>query len=535
MVFDPTLGATVVLPPTSQASRAARGAAASTIEANTALRDIDLARQGYNLASPSGNYTAAPTPTLLALVPVGAQNGNTNSSNDTTNNSLNSRMSCWAPANSDITNIQLIYPTFATIPTEADWPVSPYTVTAAIEYPAGTFYPVFTAAGSRTLTVNAGRSTLGNFAACPVVIPAGAQFWVKSYVQWATGNFWMTTHKATYHIGEWTRRAVGATDLTLDVTAQATTTNLYGFGPNVFGSMITTASVLGVIGDSISVSDGYPRPGNIGGSTWIGEAMRGALPVLNLGAGGDTMTAYLNRSDGRMSLMRDRITHLMFLLCRNDVASADTLATLQSNLQRCLAPWLADGVKVWAATCIPTSTSSDGWATVANQTAAATEAKRQQYNAWLMTNWASLGLQGVMDWAHAVDPGDIGKWSADGTVYNGARGFATVTNGVITACAQGGYNGDSSGATNGYPANQTGIPLAVTNMPGDPGRDAVITGNTNASGLMNTYTVANGGYGYLYQPMITIPGRWTNDGVHPNRRAVDQMIRLTALRPEMFV
>ncbi len=71
---------------------------------------------------------------------------------DTTHDSLNSRMRCIAPASAAIREIVLAYPGFCMRPFEVAFPSS-YSVTAAVEYPAGIFTPV-TVAGRRTLRVD---------------------------------------------------------------------------------------------------------------------------------------------------------------------------------------------------------------------------------------------------------------------------------------------------------------------------------------------------------------------------------------------
>src|ERR1044072_5927307 len=97
----------------------------------------------------------------------------------TTQNSLNTRARFLAPSSSSISDIILAYPGFGSDGTfaEVDLPGA-ITVTAAVEAPAGTFYPVYTTAGSRSLTVTPGR-TFAEFLPCPITIPAGAEFFVK--------------------------------------------------------------------------------------------------------------------------------------------------------------------------------------------------------------------------------------------------------------------------------------------------------------------------------------------------------------------
>ena len=89
--------------------------------------------------------------------------------------------------------------------------------------------------------------------------------------------------------------------------------------------------------------------------------------------------------------------------------------------------------------------SSDFWATKANQTPVnAIYRQRVNYNARLTGGWQSMGLAGVFDCAHAIDPGDLGVWGADELSRGyGGGGFATVLNGSVASVRLGasGANG----------------------------------------------------------------------------------------------
>jgi hypothetical protein len=47
--------------------------------------------------------------------------------------------------------------------------------------------------------------------------------------------------------------------------------------------------------------------------------------------------------------------------------------------------------------------------------------------------------------------------------------------------------------------------------------------------------VERGGHNYTLPPLIAALGAWTPDGVHPSKRAYDQMIAATGLGPTRFV
>ena len=451
---------------------------------------------------------------------------------DTTSNTLQSRMGVLTPTGASATDIVLSYPQFSCNIPEADFGVT-YTVRAAIEYPAGTFTPVWTAAGSRDLVVAPGRGMV-SFQPAPVWIPAGTKFWVKTFASWTPGNFYLSNHAASWISGDGTRRGTGLTD---DTTTAATpvTTSSAGFGPSVYGRLSNPSVVLGLIGDSImqtAVETGEPT------TNWsfVERAMRGVVPVLNTARNSDSMALYLQRNGGRMSALRDSITHLFMGLGRNDLG-ASSLATMQANYAKIIAPFLVRGVKVYGNSITPYVTSSDGYVTVANQTivsAGGRETVRVQFNDWLRTNWASLGLSGFYDWGRAIDPTDSGKWQVDGTPGQSAQGFATLTGGAVSSVAMGSFLTSSNSGGFNYPLSTT-VACVVTNYPGTPGSGAAVTGSTNGSGLVTSYAVDAAGSGYTYPPMVSPRGSWTNDGIHPDARGYDQIISLCNIRPDTLV
>lgn len=450
---------------------------------------------------------------------------------DTTSNTLNSRMGVNAPSGASLTDIILSYPQFVNLIPEADFGVS-YTVTAAIEYPAGTFTPVYTAAGSRSLSVVPGR-TFQSFEPCPILIPAGARFWIKTFASWTPGNFHLSAKCASFVAGDGTARGTGLPDNTL-VAGTPTTTSIAGFGPTVYGRLGSTTAVLGIIGDSIcqtAAEAGDP----VTGYQFLQRAMLGVIPVLNSGRNSDTLVAAAGRNDGRSAAFRDRITHLWMALGRNDMSngSESLVRTLYQNI---INPYLARGIRVVGNTITPYTTSTDGWITAANQTIVTNrEACRIDFNNWLRTNWQSLGLTALYDWAHAVDPMDTGKWNFDSVgTGRSAQGFATLSGDAVGSVAMGSYLLSNNSGGSAYAISST-TPCVVTNYPGTPGSGAVVTGNVNGSGLVTTYTVNNGGSGYTYPPMVTPAGSWTHDGIHPDARGYDVIISQCDIRPDAFV
>lgn len=337
--------------------------------------------------------------------------------------------------------------------------------------------------------------------------------------------------------GSWTTFGTDASDATLVAGNQVPTSLASGFGPAVLGRLKTPTIVLGMMGDSISRALENPDPILYYSGTFIGRAMRNQFPVIRLDKAAETMANYVSHPQGRNSLLRDAITHIILAHGRNDIEVV-TPATLEATLQQAADPFLARGVAVYAVTLLPTTTSTDGWATIANQTIASTSVNtnRVQYNDWLRGNWASIGLSGIFDWADAVETSrNSGIWKADNlSAGYGAMGITTISAGSVVTCAQqfAGVLTVLNGV--GYP-NGTVVPCTVFNQPGDnTGQGAVITANINGSGYASTFNVVNSGLNYTLPPWVMVKGAWTSDGIHPRGGTYSAIISLTGMGPGAF-
>lgn len=475
------------------------------------------------------------TSNQFALATSGSGIATPAGSDDTTNNSLNSRMPCLAPMLSAIQDIVLSYPGWAMIPQEADYP-SAYTVTAAIEYPVGTFWPCYVN-GSRTLTVPISH-TESRFDPVAITIPAGATFYVKSWVTWTVGHFYLSPSLACATLAtSWTKRGTDVADLTLDATTQTGTSSSFGFGPHVFGTLATPCATLGILGDSLVPAGGFPDPVLLGSEHgWPVEAMLGKLPAVNLASSGSGITQSMLRQEGRQYVLRQSCTHILYGFIHNDMNNGGkTLAEAQALLRAGTAIYLNRGQKVFPVTCTHAGTSTNGFIDQINQGPldAGINAQRIAFNNWLLANWQSEGFAGVFDWAHVTDPGDVGKWPSTGSaVVNVARGNPTMSGRAIASVTVCVYQGQTARGS-GYPVSTT-VPAFVIPYPDDTGtHGGVVTAQTDSGGFVTGFTVVSGG-DYSMRPMICATGSYTTDGVHLTTLGRMQMIAQTGLRPGLF-
>jgi hypothetical protein len=244
------------------------------------------------------------------------------------------------------------------------------------------------------------------------------------------------------------------------------------------------------------------------------------------------MQIYASRHECRDSFARNpvsgdiAITDLYFAFGRNDLGVAPTLAAMQALFLPILNVWQSRGVRVRGMTLTPQSTSTDGWITVANQTNNSTNTLRIQWNNYLRANWKSLGLTALDDWAWAIDPTDSGVWGVEPgmvTQQVSAACRTVLTNRAITGATASTITGAIFKGS-GYPASST-VPCTVYPFYGDTGLGGgQITGNTDGTGAVTTYTI-NAGGDYDYPPMVALPGKWTADGLHPSVRGYIEILR----------
>lgn len=315
------------------------------------------------------------------------------------------------------------------------------TITASIEYPSGTFHQV-TFGGLTTGTFTSGTQ---NLLADPVniLIPRGGRFWVRSYVFSATGNCVFSAGTVTDVTATVSGEAcTTSTGAGTDQTMSGTVTN----NPPATGAAFFPTAILGlsnvssvfVIGDSRCQGTGDNPVLNIGysGTGEIGHSLDPRRPYMNCGSGSDqvqhinTPLAGSAGSPLRMSLAVYH-THAHAQAGTNDLtAGALTAAQLEAQLLTLygtlsgITGAAGTNLKVSANTIAPVTTSTDSWATVANQTVVPSNAARIAVNTWLKALPAPLWA--VFDTAAVgEEPTAPGKWKAP-TGSTGITGAVSV-------------------------------------------------------------------------------------------------------------
>ncbi|QFG09575.1 lysophospholipase L1-like esterase [Arthrobacter phage TripleJ] len=293
--------------------------------------------------------------------------------------------------------------------------VNDITVRAALLY-SGVYYPLYFR-GSRDITITPG--VIVETDRISIDIPTNTSFQIMTYVTVATsGQKWPLNKLYVRSYGEEYVPSVTPSDLTTTGGFTAAG-NTNGYGPmQVLCRNTNTNPYVAIIGDSISDATGDLT--NIGGVDGLerGFVVRALIPdfpfqVLSQ-PGGQAAQFNFGSMGKRFNMLGDAEVATVSYGA-NDLSGGKTFAQLQASLQYIYDYCAARGMRVFATTITPKTTSTDGFTTLANQTIAysgAAELVRTQINDWIRTKPAPLS--GYFDTADAAESGrNSGKWRVD--------------------------------------------------------------------------------------------------------------------------
>lgn len=294
------------------------------------------------------------------------------------------------------------------------------TVTASIEYPAGTFNQV-KKNGSASISIPDLSTVMSD--PMGITIPANAQYWVHVHADGGSGGFYPYGMPTKTGLGDGFENGASVTDKTM-------------VGGELTSGFFTTYSALAVLGEPQEWAPAYIFVGdsitagfhemdtaahsNAGGDA---DANYGALERLIGGAGygyinlgaPSTTTAQWNTTNGlrlRQELLRDVGTHMVNALGRNSWGAGVSAASMLTDMNAVNTLFHEMGLKVFGGTNLPNTTSSDSWATLGNQTIGVRESIRLQHNA----NFASGAFSyqaAYLDLSLYAADAATGKWRVD--------------------------------------------------------------------------------------------------------------------------
>lgn len=414
------------------------------------MATIDLLKLGATQARLFGHLNQSyPLPANAGLFPLVegqfygqlATNCRILNSKASTNKSISTRN--HHRARGAITEIAMVLPNWYVdrSTSKLEYPNSAGTICAAsIEYPAGVFHRLTFAGSVREVNPGGGYLVSGFV---PIAIPDNAEFWTNIWCSSATSVVFF--NGATGQVGgNGERGTVATTDVTDFTMASHTgTAQVYGLWPVALIGR-TTAKACAIMADSLGegVGDVGDSADHVG---LLARLIGPSHPYMNLSQSGDRLELMLQSAAKRLGLLV-YVRSVIFGLGINDIGAGRSLNQIKADM---LLAWarakaeLASGGRVFQTTITPSTTSSDSFASLANQTAAAFfsiagNGTREQLNDWLRDgapmkdNVAAIiaavdairaghtahPLAGVAELADAVESSrNSGKWKTDGTAY----------------------------------------------------------------------------------------------------------------------
>jgi hypothetical protein len=381
-----------------QAAAAASAAAASASATSAALSETNAASYAATALAASVGVTAPGKVTAFV-----ATRCHVATAGNTTYMQMNSRIR--HQMRDAVTSVQLLYGNWyvADNGTETAGPGT-ITVSAALEYPEGTFTQVKWS-GATSVTIAPGQNApLSD----PVDLPAGDGAWFveRTWQQAPSGGIIFQQHKHSMGGDLSEYAASGLADKTLTGTITDNSTSVACYGAIAIVGLTAKRAAL-IVGDSRNAAgastvhfDADSNKGNYGHAV-------GAHMGYCIGAKSGQQIQHVISSHSRLVALAAYATDVLIQEGINDLSAGATGATVVSRLQTLIGYFT--GKKIWVATIEPYSSSTDGWTTVSGQTAAGWDAHRVYYNNAVRAGIA--GVEGYFEFADVVESArDSGKW-----------------------------------------------------------------------------------------------------------------------------
>lgn len=377
-----------------------------------------------------------------------------------TDTDSNTRLSLFNQTGAAVTKAVLYWANWRATPTNEVAGANTITITASVEYPAGTFQQV-TFGGSTSTSVVVDELKASDEIAFSVPIPSGAQYWVRTYVSVGAGLKWPLGYLVNTARGEAADFSTGA-DRTLSgtITNAGASATRRGFGPigmKATGFVGTPVSrAFATIGDSFGMQAGDGNFDAKGSGGWNGRALTDKYPHVNFAISGtkaaDNLPANFTRRKAALDAFG--VTDIICTWGHNDLAAGRSVAQIQADFATIWAGW--SEFRIHHTTSSPRVTGT--YLTAAGQTVATTgggfaggvSSRRHLLNVNLRT--VPSPLAGVVDLSNAVDVDDNNTLTPGGGKWLSGNGGVGSTNVHVT---QTGAATDST-TGDGTHANVTG-------------------------------------------------------------------------------
>lgn len=311
-------------------------------------------------------------------------------------------------------------------------------------------FPVTFRGGQKEVTIDQGRIISDPIA---FDVAVGDTIWARTYVSAGTPR---ATARTVTGDGE----GLAATDLTAAAAGAVTASASWVWAPSGFLSTTRLGSknaAIGICGDSIAYGQG-DSTGDVYGYL-VRSANTAGLPWVMAARASETVGAVVDINYRHRGPLVSGCQRVYTAYGRNDLTNGNATSLIQINLVKFWKRIARRGPIQYAMTVTPRTTSTDAWATTANQTTAdaAQETRRVELNTWLragapldpttllavaagtagavVAGQAAHPLAGIVEVADAVETArNSGIWkaayTADG-LHPNATGHAAMSAAVV--------------------------------------------------------------------------------------------------------
>jgi len=315
-------------------------------------------RGGFTFGKLAANRTQAPTA-------IG--------SNQSANVPLTFLRHHYASPFGDISDIELIdvHWYFDDTNRRVTLPGSTVTFKRYLEYPAGVYWPVRWGGNSTVTNIDGGQSISDPVSG--LVVPAGEKFWERTVVTAVTGTgvLCLTQTPAS-------GTALGITDGSVagdfgNSTGTFNSGTVSTVGAAAIRATVAAANARSIVlvGDSITYGQGdISSTGAKGGSGWSSRMFDARMPWTKIAKPGQSIAQLLSATT-RLNTFLAAINYSEALISHgtNDLSDGSSVASIQANFVTLAGLLNKSGAAlIHQSTLPPQTTSTDSWATVANQT-----------------------------------------------------------------------------------------------------------------------------------------------------------------------
>jgi hypothetical protein len=339
---------------------------------------------------------------------------------NTTNRQLMSRSPHYA--RDDITSLKVAIPNWRVrnaSPFDEQGVGSTATVTASVEYPSGTFTRVLFG-GVASGTIANGSTIFSDYT--NVNIPNGSLFWIRIYYTSSTGV--LSIPQDTSAIGSGLETGVSGIS---DKTMSGTVTSAGNTFPPIAIIGVTAKPSVIAIGDSKLLGANDLTGDSSGDFGDVDRSIGPSFAYSSSGQNGDAAFRYVS-AHAQRNLLLPYASDLIVEYGSNDLSSNRSASTVLSDLETIWGYAQASGLKVYQVTITPRTTSTDSWATTANQMTWAQNSANNTLNDSIRA--LPSGLQGAFDLSDVISTSrGSGIWIANGTAnYYTTDGIHESTN-----------------------------------------------------------------------------------------------------------